>query len=76
MAVGYLWLLREPHPPFLAAGLAIANESPRDSYVEATLYDFGTLLPVTKNENYTEEEPVALPLKLSGAPFFSFSSVW
>jgi len=56
------WLLREPRPPFLAAGSSIANESPRDSYVEATPYDSGTLLPVTKDEDYSEEEdPVALP---------------
>jgi len=54
------WSLREPHPPFLAAGPSIANDSPRDSYMEATPYDSGTLLPVTKNEDYTEEDdPVA-----------------
>jgi glucan 1,3-beta-glucosidase len=54
------WSLREPQPPFLAAGPSLANDSPRDSYMEATPYDSGTLLPVTKNEDYTEEEdPVA-----------------
>ena len=56
------WSLCEPHPPFLAAGSSIVNESLRDSYVEATPYDSGTLLPVTKNENYTEEEPVVLAI--------------
>jgi len=59
------WSLREPHPPFLAAGPSIANDSPRDSYVEPTPYDpydSGSLLPVTKNEDYREEEdPVAPP---------------
>jgi glucan 1,3-beta-glucosidase len=54
--------LRELHPPFLAAGPSIANESPRDSYVDAKPYDSGTLLPVTKNEKYTEEEDsIVLP---------------
>ena len=55
------WSLREPHPPFLAVGPSIANDSPRDSYMEATPYDSGTLLPVTKNESYTEEEDPVVP---------------
>ena len=56
------WSLRGPQPPFLAAGPSIGNESPRDSYVEATSYDSGTLLPATKDEKYAEEEDsVVLP---------------
>jgi len=47
------WSIREPQPPF---GASIPNDSPRDSYLEPTPYDSGTLLPVTKNENYTEED--------------------
>jgi len=52
------WSLREPHPPF---GASIPNDSPRDSYLGHTPYDSGTLLPVTKNEDYTEEDPVTPP---------------
>ena len=56
------WSLRKVRLSFLAARPSIPNESPRDSYVGATPYDSGTLLPVTKAESYTEEEdPVALP---------------
>ena len=55
------WSLREPQPPFHAGGPSPANESPRDSFVDATPYDSGTLLPVTKDESFTEEDPVALP---------------
>jgi len=56
------WSLREPYAHFLASGPSIAIGSPRDSCVEATPYDSGTLLSVSKSENYIEEEdPVALP---------------
>jgi len=53
------WSLHEPYAP---AGPSTANGSPRDSCVEATPYDSGTLLPVSKDESYIEEEDsVALP---------------
>jgi len=47
------WSLHEPRPPFLA-NVSVA-ESPRESYLQSTPFGSGTLLPVTKDEDYTEE---------------------
>lgn len=45
--------LHGPRLPFLEEGSA--TESTRNSYVQPTPFDSGTLLPVTKNEDYTGE---------------------
>jgi len=59
------WSLCDLHPPFLAARPSIANGSPQDSYMEATPYDSAILLPVMKNEDYTEEGDPIAPLPSS-----------
>jgi len=54
--------LHKPSLPFLAEGSA--TESSRNSYVQPTPFDSGTLLPMTKNEDFTgegEEDPAPPP---------------
>jgi len=54
--------LHKPSLPFLADGSV--TDSSRNSYVQPTPFDSGTLLPMTKNEDFTgegEEEPAPPP---------------
>jgi len=69
LTAGAAWPLHQPHLPFLEVNNSAASESPRESYVQATPYDSGTALPVTKAEYYEDYAPPPLP-KAKRRPLF------